>query len=327
MTKKVKIYPIYVLAGKDRRLAIDKLDELTDFLLGDADPQLALEIYEGDRAELAMVLDALRTLPFLAERRIVVIKQADSFITKYRGELEQYLEKPAETGVLVMLADSFPATTRLAKATKKIGKIIKTAPASMRELPGFLAQYATEKHELSLSSNCASMLIELVGQDSGVLLSEIDKIAAFVKGPGSHINMIKPKDIQEIVGDNKLHTVFNVIDAMTVGKTGLALEHLDKMLNQNKDAEFSAVGALAWHFRRLYDARVLLDQGHPAGEIIQKLRIWNQKEQFIGQVRGMKITDAAKAITMLADIDYHSKIGKTTPGDGLEKMIITFCNR
>ncbi len=327
MVKTVKIYPVYVLAGKDRRLSVDKLDELVDFILGDADRQMALESYEGDKTVLSDVLDALQTPSFLADKRVVVIKQADDFISKYRGELEAYLAKPSDSGVLIMLAESFPANTRLAKIAKEIGKIINTAPASMKELPGFLAQYASDKYQLSLSSTCAYMLIDLVGPDSGILISEIDKIAAYVKGPHSHIDTVRAADIQAVVGDNKQHTVFNVIDAMTAGKAGAALEHLDKMLNQDRNAEFAAVGAMAWHFRRLYEGRVMLDEGNNGGQIIQHLRIWNQKEQFIAQIKAMPIEKIASGLCALAEIDYHSKIGKSTVSDGLTKMIVKFSGK
>ena len=113
-------HPIYVIYGKDRRRVSDELAQLTDQLLAGADPQLALSTYEASAAELADVLDGLCTLPFLSPIRIVVIKEADPFISKYRQQIEEYLQSPCKTGILVLMAESFPSNTRLAKLAKKI---------------------------------------------------------------------------------------------------------------------------------------------------------------------------------------------------------------
>ena len=104
------IHPIYVVHGSDRRRVADEVAALTERILADADVQVALSSYDGATAELAEVTDDLRTLPFLSPRRLVVVKQADEFIKRYRRELEEYLESPCATGVLLLMAESFAAT-------------------------------------------------------------------------------------------------------------------------------------------------------------------------------------------------------------------------
>lgn len=316
---------VYAIYGKDRRLALETLQEITDRVLGDADEQVCLSRYEG-AVEWGVVLDDLCTLPFLSERRLVVIKDADAFITAYRENLEKYLDSPSETGVLVLMPESFPKTTRLAKRVVKLGGLVNCEAVKPRELPNFLVGYAKQKHQLSLPRDGVEALLELVGEDANMLSNEIDKIATFLGGPENSPKTIDLATIHKLTGSNRQFNVFNVIDAMTVGQTSLALSRLDQMLSHNRDAQYTVVGAFAWHIRRLYNARLMLDRGQYPQAIIKELRIWSQGDRFIGQVKGLKLHRIAAMLTGLMDLDYAVKTSLRTVNTGLEKLIIEFAH-
>lgn len=336
MAKTKEIPAIFVVYGKNRRAVADQVERITDQVLGRSDRQVSLTVFEGDQAVLADVLDALRTLPFLSERRLIIIRDADGFITAYRQNLEAYLDSPSPTGVLLLVPESFPGTTRLAKKTKKIGQVLSCEPVKPRDLPGYLAQYAKQTHCLDLPPRAAALLIELGGDESGMLCSEIDKLAAYLAVPEQEQGQVSGRgaggkrrieleDVQELVGKNRQYNVFNVIDAMTQGHVGKALTLLEQMLNQDRDAQYKAVGAFAWHFRRLYNGRLMLDQGVPGREIIGQLRIWSQPEAFLRQLKPLRIEAIASCLQSLMHIDLVSKTGSGTVRTGLEKLIIEFC--
>jgi DNA polymerase-3 subunit delta len=318
------ICPIYVVYGKDRRRVMDTTETITKKILGDADPQLALSQREGKDLELADVLDELRTLPFLSPCRLIVVKDADPFISTYRQELESYLEAPSSTGILVLLPESFPGNTRLAKKAAQVGQVLSCEPIKPRELPGYLTGYAKDQHNLRLNRDAAELLIELAGDDSGVLSCEIDKLAAYVTGPENRKSQITLQEVQAVVGQNRLYNVFNVIDALTEGKTSQALTLLNQMLSQDRDAQFTAVGAFAWHFRRLYQARLLMDKRVGDTEIIRQVRIWSNQNQFIRQVKQYRIEKIGSILKQLMRIDHASKSGGGTVRMGLEKLILEF---
>jgi DNA polymerase III subunit delta len=312
--------PIYVIFGDDRRRVSDTLAEQLESLLAGADPQVALCTYQAD-AVWADVHDDLRTAPFLSPRRIVMVKDADEFITRYRQMIEDYLESPSTTGVLVMTAGKFPATTRLAKKAAKIGQVFPCTKVSSRELPGYLIDYAARTARLKLTSAAAGTLIELAGEDSGILVGEIDKLAAYLNEPGRSPT-IQPADVEQLVGHNRQYNVFAVIDAMLDQNADLALTRLNQMLDVDRDAEYTAVGAFAWHFRRLYAARVMLDRRQDPQAIIKSLRIWSRTDGFIRQVRRFSLRQIAGIIHRLVQIDYASKTGGSTVRSGLEKLIV-----
>ncbi len=106
---------IYVIAGKEESLVNAECRELLEELL---EPEhRATGLFDADAASVSAseVLDELRTVPFLTDKRVVVIKDADDFISKNRQLLEKYFDNPSPTGVLVLTVSSWSAQTKLAK--------------------------------------------------------------------------------------------------------------------------------------------------------------------------------------------------------------------
>ena len=88
--KKIQgVLGVYVICGKDKFLAGSECESLLDRLLPVDQRAMALYQPRAEDANIAEVLDELRTMPFLAEKRVVLIKDADPFISANR----EYLEK------------------------------------------------------------------------------------------------------------------------------------------------------------------------------------------------------------------------------------------
>jgi len=318
------IAPIYVIYGKERRAVIAQVATTIEMLLDGADEQTALTVFDED-AIWADVHCDLCTLPFLSPRRIIVIRGADDFISKNRTLLETYMEKPSETGVLVLQADSFPGNTRLAKVVKKEGVIKGFDLVKPKDLSAHLTQYSKIKHGLILSRQAANVLIELTGDHAGMLENEIDKLRCYVLNSGGTVKSISIDDIEAVVGNNRTFNIFNVLDAMGGGKIELALRQFHKMLQDDKDAQYTVVAGFAWQIRRLYEARSMMENKCSAQQVIKTLRVWYNKESFISQVKRLNLLRLGGMIQMLEKIDYTSK---TSSGDvilGMEKLIVRFC--
>ena len=113
---KTKRQPIFVLNGDEDFLKRQVLAALRALVLGAGDDGFGLSVHAGDKATFAAVRDEVETLPLLGPRRLVVVDRADPFVSRYRAQLERYVEAPGGAGVLVLDVASWPANTRLAKA-------------------------------------------------------------------------------------------------------------------------------------------------------------------------------------------------------------------
>jgi len=309
--------PVYVISGKDKFLVGNSCDKLIDRLVSADERSMALYQPEDGRAELADVLDELRTVPFLAKRRVVLIKGADKFVSANRGGLEKYFDEPAGKGVLVMTVDSWPGNTKLAKKLKKMGEHI-SQEFKPWELANYAVEYASNSHGKKLSRQAAGLLIELAGDDSGRVCGEIDKLAVYAGKNAS----ITPESIETLVGHNRMFNVFAVIDAMTSGNKSVAIERVRNMYANDKSAEFTAVGAFAFHFRKLFNAKVLLEKGVGVPQVTKQLRVFGDKNGFFRQVNNMSLKMCGCVLTELAHIDHGMKTGGTTGKVAIERLIM-----
>jgi DNA polymerase-3 subunit delta len=316
--KTKKKQSIYVIAGKDDALVGAECDKLVERLLEPA--QRVTGLFKADPAEVsaADVLDELRTLPFLTDRRVVVVKPADKFVSENRQLLEDYFDSPSPTGILILVAGGWDARTKLAKKLGQVGKLIKIVEPKRWQLPQRLAQYARDAHSKNLSKNTAELLIELTGDELGRLYGEVDKLALFAAEQPS----ITTGHVESLIGHNRLFNAFAVIDAITVGDSAGAIERLRMMFAEDKSAEFKVVGAFAFHFRRIFNAKALLEKGARPDEVIHRLRIWANKDSFFAQLRKMPLKQIGDILQQLADIDYAIKTGRTKAQVAIEQLVL-----
>ena len=101
------------IVGDDDFLKREALVEARGPLLGDDPAAGGLVEFDGRTAALADVLDTLRTPPLFAERAVVVVSDADPFVTKYRGAIESYLADSVPRSVLILVLNTLPSNTNI----------------------------------------------------------------------------------------------------------------------------------------------------------------------------------------------------------------------
>jgi DNA polymerase-3 subunit delta len=312
---------IYVIAGKETSLVNAECEKLLDSAFGGLEPkQRVTGLFTAETAGVSAseVLDELRTAPFLTDKRVVLVKNADDFISNNRPLLEKYFDNPCPTGILILTVSSWPSQTKLAKKLSKVGKLISVAAPKPWQLPRRLVDYARDAHGKKLSEDTAALLIELVGDELTRLYSEIDKLALFAYEDKA----ITISHVESLIGHNRVFGAFAVIDAVIAGKTVQAVARLRNMFAEDKTAQFSIVGAFAFHFRRMFAAKAMLEKGVWTGDIVKKLRIWSNKDSFLAQLRKMSLKQIGSILQQLADIDFKIKTGQTKAEVAIEQLVL-----
>ncbi len=313
------IQSIYIIAGKETSLVNAECDRLLNKLIAPAERATGFLNAEADSVTAAEIMDELRTLPFLTGRRIVVLKNADKFISNNRELLETYFDNPSPTGVLVMTADNFDSRTRLAKKLPKVGRLISVSQPSAGQLPVRLRQYALEAHTKTLQGRASELLIEIVGNDLVRLYSEIDKLAIYV----GQKKAITADDVNSLVGHNRLFGAFDVINSLIARDAAGAVNQLRRLFSQDKDAQYTFIGALAYHLRRVFTAKVMLQKGRNEYDITKSLQIWYRADELFEQLHKTSLNEIGTLIQRLALADYEIKTGRATPRTVIEQLIMT----
>jgi DNA polymerase-3 subunit delta len=309
---------VYVIAGEDQPLVNERYVQLINELIPPAERDTGLLVADADKVTITEVLDELRTLPFLTKRRVVVLRNADKFISANRETLEKYFDNPCPTGVLVITASGWDGKTRLAKKLPQAGTLYDVKPPSEKELPGRLVAYAQDAHSKRLEYGAAQFLVELAGDNLPCLYTEVDKLAAYAANEKAITNA----HVEALIGRNREFDAFEVIESCLQHKPGPAIERLRKMFDEDKSAEYTTVGAFAFHFRRMFTAKKMLQEGYSQYDVAGKARIWHNKEAQFAMLRRLTLKQIGDQIQQLAETDYAIKRGQAQPRIAIEQFVL-----
>ena len=311
--------PIYVIAGKDTAIVNMQCDKLLDILLSHQDKSLALFDADPEKVTISQIFDELRTLPFLTDKRVVLLKNADDFITTdNRSYFENYFKNPCKSSVLVMTVTSWRSNTKLAKQLISVGELINAEPPKPWELPAEMIKYAKQTHGKIISSQSAQLLVELLGDNLPVLQNEVDKLALLV----GENNSITSENIESLTGRNRVFNVFGVFDAALTGQTDNAISRLRNMFASDKSAEFTAVGAFEYQLNKMFKAKTMLQDHQNPAQIATKLRVFGRKEDFFKIVGKLSQKQIGDMIQKLAITDFEIKRGQTTAQAAIERLVL-----
>jgi len=135
------------------------------------------------------------------------------------------VKAPSSSGMLVLMVKSWPSTTNLARQAAAAGLPIDCASPGEKDLVPWLVAYASDRGG-HLEAEAARLLLELVGPETGLLTSEVEKLIVYV-GKAARI---RRDDVARMVEAGRIETVWKVLDEATTGHAAEALSHLDNLI-------------------------------------------------------------------------------------------------
>jgi DNA polymerase-3 subunit delta len=248
--------PVCVLFGDEPLLKRQVLGAIKELVLSGDDAEFSTSTFDGRETQLRDVTDALATRAlFGGGRHLVVVEEADEFVSANRPALEQYVQQPKSASVLVLDAKTWPATTRLYKALAESGLQVECKFPPPARLLKWLTAWAKKEHGAALEPAAAELLAETVESDLGLFDQELAKLAALA-GPGGTITV---RLVEEAVGGWRAKTAWEMLDAALDGNPREALAQLDRLLLAG-DVPIALLAQISASLRRLAAAaRVIVD--------------------------------------------------------------------
>ncbi len=309
--------PVYVLVGEERFLKRLAQERIQTLVFGAEGSDFARTAFEGDSTDWASVRDELETLPFLSPRRLVIVQDADDFVSKNRESLEAYVKAPSRSAALVLDVETWMKSTRLAKALDERATIRCEPIKDSRRLSQWCAAWASQRHGKTLPGPAAQLLVELIGPEMGVLDQELAKLAVYVgKKP-----QIDAKDVDTLVGHSRVNTAWEMLDAVAEGKRVAAFNTLHRLLDQGEQP-IAILGAMSWQLRKLAQVARLGRQGVPLSQAMSRCGMPPfALRRAEGQLRHL----GARAVQLFdwlleADLSLKSTIG-LSPRGILERLL------
>jgi DNA polymerase III delta subunit len=294
----------YGLVGTDPFTQLEKLGEIQR--------QLGKDVqrvdFDGETAELSDVLDELRSFAMFASAKLVVIRDAGEFVSRFREQLENYLEKPSTSGTLVLRLNSLPKTQRIHKILAKNGGVIECAPPP--DLRRWITEQARSVHGLSVPPDAATLLAELIGADLGRLDNELAKLALQVDTATVTAQQIRHVAFQ------REQEMWDMTNELASGKPQDALRRWRNLVRTEPSTEFRAA---VWLTMWLEDMRMALSgrTGRLGWKYKDRLPLLVQTARKFGKA------GIARATDLLAELDRRSKSGLGDGSTNVERFILS----
>jgi DNA polymerase-3 subunit delta len=255
--------PVCVVFGGEHFLKLEALDRIRREVLGAEDGEFSYRSFLGDEIEEPrVVFDELSTVAlFGSGRRLVVINEADPFVTNNRATLEDYVANPKPTGVLVLEVKTWAATTKLYKAVAATGLQIECKEPELAAATKWLTQRAKQHHHIEIEPAAVERLLEIIGPDLGRLDQEVAKLALLLTPPKTRIT---PDLVDANVGGWQVRQIWGLVDAAAEGNTAEALILLDRLVASGQHP-VALLGMLASRLRPLAAAARVVEDDAAAG--------------------------------------------------------------
>jgi DNA polymerase-3 subunit delta len=262
--------PVVVVEGEESLVAEEVVQALVEAALPAGGRDFNLGVFAGDDETGRQFLAQARSYPFMAERRVVVVRRFDKLALRERDETAflDYLASPSPTTVLVLVAAKLDRRTTVAKTLDRRARIVEAKPLAEEDLPGW-ARRRLESHGLVPTPAALARLVDLAGPSLLDLRNEIDKLAARY----ADAKRIDVAEVEATVGAHRVEERFAVTRTLRPDDALGGLQAFTRVMEtETEDGLFGILALLQRHVNDLLRVRLLIDRGttHP-GAIAKRL--------------------------------------------------------
>ncbi len=307
--------PCYLIYGDEAYLRLQNRDKLVKALGGSAN-SMNFNKYEGDNISPTEVIDMAETMPFLSDRRVILVENS-GFFKAGCSELADYLKAPSETTLFIFVEKEVDKRKDIYKALSKIGFEMECSAQDEELLKKWIrSRVASEGKDIS--PRAQAVLIDRVGTDMSNIATEIEKLICYCIDR----NAITEEDIDAVCANYLTGRIFAMTDAISSQDQTKAMElYYDLLALKEPPAKILAL--ITRQFNIMLQIKEMTDNRRSSAEIASALKIapflvgkyqgWARKYSF-EQLRG--------ALELCASNDEAVKKGKLDYIISVEMVII-----
>ena len=318
-----KYAPVYYLMGDEPYY----IDQISDYIAEHALPADQRDFNQtvlfGSDVSASTVADAARRYPMMAERQVVIVKEAQNI--KNTEAIEKYMKQPMQSTVLVMCHKNGKIDGRkreYIKAIQQAGVLFESMKLRDRDLPPFIENYLKER-QTAIDPKSTQLIAEAIGADLSRLTSELDKVLiALPEGD----RRITPQVVEDQIGVSKDFNGFELRDAIVnrnIYKANLIINYFDK--NPKAGSIYAFLPLLFSYFQNLMLA-FYVPQRTSQEAVAQWLDLrspWAAKDYMTG-MRNYTATKVMQIIGKIREMDAKSKgldNPNTPPGELMKELL------
>ncbi len=308
----------YLIIGDDEYIRDDRTAKIRERFLSPDEVELNYSAHDPENIDA--IMDSLGTMPFIAEKRVVLVREAQRVAERSMETILSYLEKPSATSVLVLSSDgSFKKNKFYRKLSSKV-KVVDANTPDKAAIRKFISSFLKEKG-IEITREAADLILELKGEDLAGIKTELEKLAGYSGG-----GKIEAVHVEELVGRSVSETVFKLVDAINSRDADWAFRILNDLYGQKKQAP-EIIGYLGWYLRMMQKIALVSSRGGGTSAIAAETGYSPAYvKRLLGQSKKYPVKRIDRWVWLLFEADREIKTGLKEPELALETLLVRFLN-
>ena len=311
---------LYLLHGTETYLKKFYENKFKEKILPNSMEMMNFDYYEGKNINVETIENSIQTLPFMSEKRLIIVKNSSLFATGRKDDTIKMCEIISDipkSTILVFIEENIDKRNSLFKQISKLGHLEELNTPKESELIDWIIKLF-KPYEIQISKSVASFLIRTVPNDMLSIEKEVIKLVNF-KEKGS---IITEDDINTLCTKSLETRVFDLIDAIANKNTQLAINMYRNLITLKE----SPIMILSLIYRqiRLIFLCSQLEKTHTQNEIAEKLGIKSfVVNSCVRQSKKFQKETLLQATKNCLETDLNIKRGKISDVLGVEMLLIS----
>ncbi|MFC5408289.1 DNA polymerase III subunit delta [Larkinella bovis] len=322
--RKKNVAPVYFLHGEETYFVDLIADEIEKTVVPEHEKGFNQFVVFGKDAQVGTILNMARRYPFMADRQLVLVREAQQL--NGLGEkanqalLEDYAKAPLSSTVLVLChTGAFDERKALAKAFAQKGVLLNSKKLYDNKVPDWIGDYCRQQG-VKISLKAIQMLFDYIGNDLKRLAGEIDKITINLKA-GEEISA---ETVERLVGISKEYNVFELQKALTLRDVVKANRIVDYFSRNPKDNPLPPMLIILYQFfTKVLMVQASRDQSEKSLATLLGVHTFFVKD-YLQTARAYPVWKVAGILHAIRQADAHSKgvdAPSLTEGDILKQLV------
>ncbi len=308
---------VYILYGEEAYLRSQYKDKLKNALLDGGDP-MNLHYFEGKDVKPGEVIDLAETMPFLAQRRVILLENSGLF-AKGGEELAAYLGEPSDTAFFVFIEPSVDKRSKLYKAATARGRAIEFKMQDEAVLKRWVLGFL-KKENKNITERDLNLFLDKTGSDMENIRGELEKLLCYCL----ERDVVTAQDIEAVCTRQVTSQIFDMINAVAERRQKAAMELYYDLLTL-KEPPMRILFLITRQFNMLLQVKELKNKGYDANTIGEKVGLAGFiARKYVAQAAKFKEADLHRALSDCVETEEAVKTGRMNDVMSVELLIVKY---
>lgn len=314
--KKGEFKSVYLLYGEEEYLKKQYKDRLKNAIAGD--DTMNYSYFDSDNASVKDIIDVCETMPFFAEKRLVVMENT-GFLKSSNDELADYIKHIPDYLVIVMVEKEVDKRNKVYKAVDSVGYICEMKPQTTATLEKWIAGLLA-KDSLRISREACDLILDKTGAGMEYIKQEIEKLVSYCQGR----EVVTVEDVENVCSAQTTSHIFDMISAIANKKQQQALDLYYDLL-ELKEPPMRILYLIVRQFNGILQVKDLMSRGVSGKDVAARIGVAPfVAGKYQAQAKYFEMNTLLDALNECAKTEEAVKQGRLNDRLGVELIIIKY---